>query len=87
MLVTIPAGRWLQECLFLELSENQAGVLATEAECVGENDPYALFPGLVGNIVQIAQRVGNLIINGGVNHSVGYTLNAGRRLQRARRAQ
>ena len=68
-------------------AEDEAGVLAAEPEGVGQNGVNGDGTGLVGNVVQIAFRVGFLVIDRGVNFPVHDGFDAGHGLQSARGAE
>src|SRR5688572_31464978 len=51
-------------------SHNHGCIVPAESERVGEGDIDALLAGLVWHVVQVARRIGCLVIDGGLNHVV-----------------
>ena len=52
------------EVLRLLLFNNKCGVLTAEAEGIGNGTGTFLFPGVIGDIVQITSGIGGVIVDG-----------------------
>ena len=70
-----------------EALEDHRGVVATEAEIVGQGVFGLQFAGLIGYIVQIAVRIRGLVIDGRRDHAVLESVDAGNGFKATSRAQ
>ena len=52
---------------FIKATQNQTGILSTESEAVGQYSVNALSSGFVGDVVEVAIRVQNFIVDRGMN--------------------
>ena len=47
--------------------DDQAAIMAAEAEAVGDGPANAGLAGGVGDVIQVAGRIGSLVVDGGMN--------------------
>ena len=60
----------IPDWLLFNSSQCHTGVLSTEAEGVGQGDVHLAFACCVGDVVQVAGRVGILVADGGRQYAV-----------------
>jgi len=66
--------------LFLHLLDDQGGVLAAEAEGVGEGAGECPLAGMVGNVVEVTVGVRVLIVDGGRDEIMVHAQDGGNEL-------
>src|SRR5437868_4627197 len=70
----------LEEDLLIEGTNRQGAVVAPEAEAVGKGAPDSRFPRAVGNVIQVAGRVGRVVVDGRVHDPVADRQGGGNQL-------
>lgn len=64
----------------LHLFDDQGGVLAAEAEGVGEGAGKGLLSGVVGDVIEVAIRIRGLVVDGGGDEIMVHAQDGGNQL-------
>src|SRR5262245_19196054 len=71
--------------LIIKAAHNEGDILSAEAEAVAENVADALLTGSVGDIVEVALRVADLVVDGGRHYALAQCHHGDDQFYRARR--